>query len=71
MIELKRLFRQAVPLFISAFKRAEDLAIAMEARGYRGGKGRTRFRLLRWRFADTFLLISLAVLSGLLFWLRS
>ncbi|MBC8931944.1 cobalt ABC transporter permease, partial [Escherichia coli] len=50
---------------------AEDLAIAMEARGYRGGKGRTRFRLLRWRFADTFLLISLAVLSGLLFWLRS
>lgn len=28
-----------MPLFISAFKRAEDLAIAMEARGYRGGKG--------------------------------
>ncbi|MCH3136120.1 cobalt ABC transporter permease, partial [Listeria monocytogenes] len=54
-----------------AFKRAEDLAIAMEARCYRGGKGRPRFRLLRWRFADTFLVISLAVLSGLLLWLRS
>ncbi|HCJ4530095.1 TPA: energy-coupling factor transporter transmembrane protein EcfT [Listeria innocua] len=68
---IKAIIPLLVPLFISAFKRAEDLAIAMEARGYRGGKGRTRFRLLRWRFADTCLLISLAVLSGLLFWLRS
>ncbi|EII0224763.1 energy-coupling factor transporter transmembrane protein EcfT [Listeria monocytogenes] len=68
---IKAIIPLLVPLFISAFKRAEDLAIAMEARSYRGGKGRTRFRLLRWRFADTFLLISLAVLSGLLFWLRS
>lgn len=32
-----------IPLFISAFKRADDLAIAMEARGYKGGKGRTSF----------------------------
>ncbi|HAO6139317.1 TPA: energy-coupling factor transporter transmembrane protein EcfT [Listeria monocytogenes] len=68
---IKAIIPLLVPLFISAFKRAEDLAIAMEARGYRGGEGRTRFRILRWRFADTFLLISLAVLSGLLFWLRS
>ena len=28
-----------VPLFVSAFKRAEDLAVAMEVRGYRGGEG--------------------------------
>ncbi|HAA0596986.1 TPA_asm: cobalt ABC transporter permease [Listeria monocytogenes] len=68
---IKAIIPLLVPLFISAFKRAEDLAIAMEARGYRGDKGRTRFRLLRWRFADTLLLISLVVLSGLLFWLRS
>ncbi|PZF88544.1 cobalt ABC transporter permease [Listeria ivanovii] len=68
---IKAIIPLLVPLFISAFKRAEDLAIAMEARGYRGGTGRTRFRLLRWRFADTFLLISLVILSGLLFWLRS
>ena len=33
-----------VPLFVSAFRRADDLAIAMEARGYRGGEGRTKFR---------------------------
>jgi energy-coupling factor transport system permease protein len=42
-----------VPLFISAFKRAEDLAIAMEARGYRGGEGRTKLRELKWKLSDT------------------
>ncbi|HEY8394279.1 MAG TPA: energy-coupling factor transporter transmembrane protein EcfT [Thermaerobacter sp.] len=36
-----------VPLFISAFRRADDLALAMEARCYRGGEGRTRYRELR------------------------
>lgn len=35
-----------VPLFVSAFKRAEDLAMAMEARGYQGGEGRTKLREL-------------------------
>ncbi|MTI94199.1 MAG: energy-coupling factor transporter transmembrane protein EcfT [Firmicutes bacterium] len=34
-----------VPLFISAFRRADELALAMEARCYRGGKGRTRMRV--------------------------
>jgi energy-coupling factor transport system permease protein len=36
-----------IPLFVSALKRAEDLAMAMEARAYRGGEGRTRLRELR------------------------
>lgn len=35
-----------VPLFVSAFKRAEELAVAMEARGYQGGEGRTKYRKL-------------------------
>ena len=35
-----------VPLFVSAFRRANDLAMAMEARGYRGGEGRTKFKPL-------------------------
>lgn len=35
-----------VPLFVSAFKRAEELAMAMEARGYKGGEGRTKLREL-------------------------
>ncbi len=36
-----------VPLFVSSFRRADELAMAMEARGYRGGRGRTRMRQLR------------------------
>ena len=36
-----------VPLFISAFRRADDLAMAMEARCYHGGEGRTRMKELR------------------------
>ncbi|ENH97810.1 cobalt/nickel ABC transporter permease [Gracilibacillus halophilus YIM-C55.5] len=35
-----------IPLFISSFRRADDLALAMEARGYRGGEGRTNIRAL-------------------------
>lgn len=41
-----------VPLFISAFRRASDLAMAMEARCYRGGKGRTKMKPLRYRGRD-------------------
>ena len=36
-----------VPLFVSAFRRAGDLAMAMEARCYHGGEGRTRLRVLK------------------------
>lgn len=60
-----------IPLFISSFKRAEDLAIAMEARGYRGGEGRTKYRLLRWKFRDTMVLLVLIVLTSGLILLRS
>lgn len=42
----KSLVPLLVPLFISAFRRADDLAVAMEARCYRGGEGRTRLREL-------------------------
>jgi energy-coupling factor transport system permease protein len=41
-----------VPLFISAFRRANDLAMAMEARCYRGGEGRTRMKPLIYRKRD-------------------
>ena len=43
----KNLLPLLVPLFISAFRRADDLAIAMEARCYRGGEGRTQMKALR------------------------
>ncbi len=42
-----------IPLFVSSFKRAEELATAMEARGYRGGEGRTKYRCLQWSARDT------------------
>ncbi len=41
-----------VPLFVSAFRRATDLAMAMEARCYRGGEGRTKMKPLRYRRLD-------------------
>ena len=41
-----------VPLFISAFRRATDLAMAMEARCYRGGSGRTKMKPLRYQSRD-------------------
>lgn len=68
---IKAIIPLLVPLFISAFKRAEDLALAMEARGYRGGEGRTRLRLLTWRMNDTFLMCLLVVLTAALAWLRT
>ena len=59
-----------VPLFISAFRRADELATAMEARCYRGGENRTRMKELRLGLRDVIAAIVLAVLIGLLGWLR-
>ena len=55
-----------VPLFVSAFKRAEELAMAMEARGYQGGEGRTKLRELKIKKRD-FLIFALfiVVIAGL------
>ena len=68
--ESGNLFRRAralvpllVPLFVSAFRRAEDLAIAMESRCYSGGRGRTRLRVLVFRAADITVLVSFLLLS--------
>ena len=41
-----------VPLFVSAFRRADELAIAMESRCYNGGAGRTRMKQLRFKGGD-------------------
>ncbi len=43
----KKLIPLLVPLFINAFRRAEELALAMESRSYRGGEGRTRLHELK------------------------
>lgn len=47
MSRAKNLVPLLVPLFISAFRRADELAMAMEARCYRGGENRTRMRLMK------------------------
>ncbi|MCC3358913.1 energy-coupling factor transporter transmembrane component T family protein [Bacillus sp. REN16] len=67
---MKAIVPLLIPLFISSFKRAEELAIAMEARGYRGGEGRTKMRLLQWRGLDTLMLVLLLVTAAILFLLR-
>ena len=41
-----------IPLFISAFRRADELATAMECRCYQGGEGRTKMKLLRYKLLD-------------------
>ena len=47
MQRVKALIPVLIPLFISAFRRADELAMAMECRCYRGGEGRTRLKVLR------------------------
>ncbi len=57
-----------VPLFISAFRRADELAMAMEARCYRGGVGRTRLNSLKYQRKDFFaFIISAAYMVGCFF----
>lgn len=53
----KALVPLLVPLFISAFRRADELAVAMECRCYHGGEGRTRMRQLRFALRDHVALI--------------
>lgn len=66
----KSLVPLLVPLFVSVFRRADELALAMESRCYRGGEGRTRMRALRMEGKDwlmgmaTVVLLVLAILVG-------
>lgn len=50
-----------VPLFVSAFRRANDLAMAMEARCYRGGEGRTKMKPLQYKRRDYVAYVSVAI----------
>lgn len=52
MNRAKALIPLLVPLFISAFRRADELAMAMEARCYKGGEGRTRMKVLKYSLKD-------------------
>ena len=62
----KALVPLLVPLFISAFRRADELAVAMECRCYHGGEGRTRLRQLKLKGMDVAaLLFALAMCVGI------
>jgi energy-coupling factor transport system permease protein len=53
----KALIPLLVPLFLGAFRRADDLAMAMEARCYRGGENRTRMKQLKYTSLDTVVMV--------------
>ncbi len=59
-----------VPLFISAFRRADELALAMEARCYRGGENRTRMKQLKLELVDLGATLVTIVFFGAILWSR-
>ena len=63
---LKNFVPILVPLFLSSFRRADDLAMAMEARCYRGGEGRTHMKILKLNRADFFAGIVVILFSAVI-----
>ena len=64
---VKALVPVLIPLFISAFRRADELAMAMECRCYHGDEGRTRMKQLTWCTRDTLAMVwSALVLAGVI-----
>jgi len=63
--KLRAMVSLIVPLFISAFQRSEELANAMEARGYDPSAKRTRYRELTWHRRDTFAFLFILLYLGL------
>ena len=64
---VKSFFPVLIPLFIIIFRRADEIATAMEARGYDGGEGRTRRRPLIWKFKDTLAILISVLISVIIF----
>ena len=58
----KALIPMLVPLFVSAFRRADELATAMECRCYQGGEGRTRMKQLHFAARDAIALLCCAII---------
>ena len=61
----KNLIPILVPLFINSFRRADELAIAMEAKCYRGGEGRTHYRQLKIKKADLLTLFLTMIITAM------
>lgn len=69
--KMKAVIPLLIPLFVSSFNRADDLATAMEARGYQGGDGRTKYRVLYWSTKDAIVILTFAVLTAVLMYIRN
>ena len=63
---VKALVPILIPLFLSAFRRADELAMAMECRCYHGGEGRTRLKVLKFGREDVLCAAALTVLLGII-----
>ncbi len=59
-----------VPLFVSSFRRADELAMAMEARCYRGDINRTKMKKLKYSKLDTYAISALALLTVIIFFVN-
>ena len=66
----KNLVPLLVPLFVSAFRRADELAMAMEARCYRGGEGRTRMKIPKITSRDYVAIFIMILLTGIVILMR-
>ena len=67
MQRIRALIPIFIPLFVSSFRRAYELAIAMECRCYRGGEGRTRMKQLHMRASDAVCILVVLMLVATLF----
>ncbi len=70
MQRVRALIPILIPLFVSSFRRAYELATAMECRCYRGGEGRTRMKQLHMKTADVVSVMFVLLLIALLFYLN-
>ena len=66
MQRVKALVPILIPLFLSAFRRADELAMAMECRCYHGGEGRTRLKVLKFGAEDVLCAVVLTILLGII-----
>ncbi len=67
----KALIPVLIPLFVSAFRRAEELAVAMECRCYHGGEGRTRMTVRHVRASDFMWLFAVVLVGGVIILINS
>lgn len=68
--QMKAIIPILIPLFVSSFNRAEELATAMEVRGYQGGEGRSKYRVLHYEARDGVGTLCFVVLTVALILLR-